>query len=210
MVAVERSLLFAIWGGRFIFGTYFADQITYKTWFMKRKPLILLEKLLLSLIMGMLTIMLADLLLRYFFDISLEIGLLILPFVGIGLVSLFVFFPRKKFFTGVILAIVFGFVMIFCNVTKEGVSGGSLINNSEYAIRVTPHSYWIVKYYPFVEKIIAKKKSDLFFDPDSKTGYARGYQVHAHKETADSLYIEINTDLQQLDSLKKRGLWEKN
>lgn len=177
---------------------------------MKRKPLPLLQKTLLSLLILILGVMFADLLLRLFFDISLEIGLLILPFVGIGLISLFVFFRKKKLFIGVLLGILSGLVLIYSNLTKDGFSGGSLINNSEYAIRVTPHSYWIVKHYNFAEKVIAKKKSDAFFDPDSKTGYDRGYTIQISKETADSLYIEINSSLQQLESLKKSGLWEKN
>lgn len=176
---------------------------------MKRKPLPLLQKTLLSLLILILGIMFADLLLRLLFDISLEIGLLLLPFVGIGFISLLVFFRKKKLFIGVLLAILSGLVLIYSNLTKDGFSGGSLINSSEYAIRVTPHSYWIVKHYNFAEKVIARKKSDIFFDPDSKTGYDRGYTIQISKETADSLYIEINSDRRQLDSLKKRGLWEK-
>lgn len=177
---------------------------------MKRKPLTLLEKTLLSLIVGMLIVMASDLLLRMFFDVSLEIGLLILPLAAIGSISLFVFFRRKKHLVGVLLAVISGFVLIFYNVTKDGTSGGSLINNSEYAIRVTPHSYWIIKYYAFAEKVISKKNSDAFFDPDSKMGFDRRYQVKVLKETPDSLYIEIISSLHQLDSLKKNRLWENN
>lgn len=176
---------------------------------MKRKPLSLLEKTLLSLIIGMLMIIVGDLCLRLSFDISLEIGHLIIPFVGIGLISVFVFFSRKKIFAGILLAVVGGAVLIFYNITKDGVSGGSMIDNSEYGIRVTPHSYWIVKYYPLTEKVIAKKKSTVFFDPDSKMGFDRGYRIKVRKETPDSLYLEINSKIHKLDRLKKRGLWEK-
>ncbi len=177
---------------------------------MKRKPLPVLEKILLSLIIGMLSIMFVDLLLRYFFDISLDIGLLVFPFAGIGLIGLFVFFPKKKLFAGVLLAILSGFVLMYSNLTKAGVSGRCMISGSKYTIQVSPHSYSIIKYYNFAEKVIAKKKSDAFFDPDAKTGFDRGYRIQIRKETADSLYIEINSSLHQLDSLKKRGLWEKN
>ncbi|MFD2556207.1 hypothetical protein [Sphingobacterium tabacisoli] len=177
---------------------------------MKRKPLTLLEKTLLSLIAGILLIMLSDLLLRYFFDISLEIGYLILPFAGIGLINLFVFFPRKKLLTGTLLAIIGGFVLISYNLTKDDTSGGSLIVNSEYSIRVTPHSYRIVKHYPFAEKVIGRKKTAIFFNPNSKMGFDSGYQTRLLRETSDSLYMEINSKTHRLDTVKKTSLWEKN
>ncbi len=176
---------------------------------MKRNPLTLLEKTLLILNTGMLITISSDLVLRFFFDISLEIGYLILPFAGTGLISLFVFFPRKKIFVGTLLAMILGSVLIFYNITKDGLSGGSMIENSAYAIRVTPYNYWIVKHYPFAEKIIAKKKLGIFFDPNSKMGFDRGYRVKVLKETPDSLYLEIDSKTHRLDSLKKSDLWGK-
>lgn len=174
------------------------------------KPLTLFQKLLLSLIIVMLLTILSDLLLQYFFDICLEIGLLIIPLIVVGIISLYIFFPRKKLFVLVLFFLFTGFVLIFLNVTKDGLLGGSAIADSEYSIRVNQRSYWIVKHYDFAEKIVAKKNSVVFFDPNSKTGFDRGYQVKVLKETPDSLYIEINSKLHQVDSLKKRNLWEKN
>ncbi|MBL1409367.1 hypothetical protein [Sphingobacterium faecale] len=176
---------------------------------MKRKSLTLLQKALLTLITGMLLIMFGDLLLRYFFDISLAIELLTLPFAAIGLLGLFVLFPQKKLFVGILLALVGGAVLIFYNVTKDGLSRATLMSNSEYIIRITPHNYWIVKHYAFAEKVIARKRTDIFFDPNSKMGFDRGYQTRLLRETSDSLYMEINSKIYRLDTLKKIGLWEK-
>ncbi|ERJ58120.1 hypothetical protein [Sphingobacterium paucimobilis] len=176
---------------------------------MKKKSLTLLQKVLLTLITGMLLIMFGDLLLRYFFDISLAIELLTLPFAAIGFLGLFMLFPQKNLFFGILLALVGGAVLIFYKVTKDGLSGTALISNSKYVIRVTPHNYWIVRHYPFAEKVIARKRTDAFFDPNSKMGFDRGYQIGLLKETSDSLYLEINSNTHRLDTVKKRGLWEK-
>ncbi len=155
--------------------------------------------------------MFSDLLLQYFFDISLSCGELIIPLAVVGLISLYVFFPRKKLFVLVLLYLITGFVLIFYNITKEGiVSSRRAISDSKYSIEVSRHGYSIIRYYDFAEKIVATKQSDAFFDPNSKTAIDPGYQVKILKETPDSLYIEINSQLHKLDHLKKRRLWEKD
>ncbi|WP_270090737.1 hypothetical protein [Sphingobacterium sp. SYP-B4668] len=171
-----------------------------------KKPLTLFQKILLSLVLVMLIIMFSDVLLRYFLDISLECGILILPSAAAGLIGLFVFFRRKGLLALVLLCTVSSLILIFYNVTKDGISGSrTAISGSEYSIEVGPRNYSIIKDYGLAEKIVAVKYSNAFFDPDSKTGVNRGYQVIVLKETPDSLYIEINSRLHKaVDSLKKK------
>jgi|GEM_PF-1401349 len=175
-----------------------------------KKPLTIFQKILLTLIVVMLIIMLSDLLLQYLFDISLSCGVLIIPLAVVGMISLYVFFPRKKLFALVLFCIISGFVLIFYNITKDGLGGSRRsIGGSRYSIEVTPRKYSIIRYYDFAEKIVATKYSDVFFDRNSKRGFDLGYQVKVVRETQDSLYIEINSRLHTIDSLKKRSLWDK-
>ncbi|MDR2235799.1 MAG: hypothetical protein LBE92_06720 [Chryseobacterium sp.] len=176
-----------------------------------QKSLTLFQKILLSLIIIFLLIMVSDLLLQYFFDISLFCGELIIPLAVVGILSLYVFYSRKPLFMLVLFSIIISFVLIFANLTKGGATASRrAITASEYSIEVRPHSYSIIRYYAVAEKIVAVKKSDAFFNPDSKTGIDLGYQVKIRKETPDSLFIEINSGLHQTDGLKKSSLWQKS
>lgn len=176
-----------------------------------KKPLTLFQKILLSLLIVIWFTLFSDLLLQYFFAISLETGLLIIPLAIIGIASLVVFFPWKKLFVYVLCCFISGFVLIFYNLTQDGISSSRRsINESHYSIEVNPHSYSIIKEYDFAEKIVAVKSSTLFFDPNSKIAINPGYRVKILKETPDSLYIEINSRMIRIDSLKKSGLWDQN
>lgn len=175
---------------------------------MQKKPLTLFQKILTGLMSAMLIMLLSDVLLQYFFGISLEVGLLIIPLAAVGLVSLFVFYPEKKPLAWILFCIISGFGIIFYHFTKESVSEESVIADSDYAIRVHPHGYQIIRYYDFAKKTAAEKNSAVFFNPNSKTGTDRNYQVNILKETPESLYIEIHAGTRQVDRLKKRTLWE--
>lgn len=172
-----------------------------------RKPFTLFQKILLSLIIAMLLVVLSDLLLQYFFDIRLSCGELIMPLGIVGIVSLYVFFSRKKLFVFVLLSVVSSLMLIFYSFTKDDIGRRSAISGSVYSIKTCPHSYSIIKHYSFAEKVIATKNSDAFFDPDSKTAIVIGHQVKVLRETADSLVIEIQSPNYSLDSLKKQSLW---
>lgn len=175
-----------------------------------KKPLTLFQKIVIGLISIMLLIILSNVLLRYLFEIRLEVGRLIIPLIIVGMVGLYTFFSRKKLLVFVLFCIMSCFLLIYVDFTKDGFSSRRSINASEYSIEVNRSGYSIIKYYDFAEKIIAQKKSNVFFDQDSKMGIDMGYQVKILKETPDSLYVEINSSIYTVDSLKKRSLWSYN
>ncbi|MDF2475172.1 MAG: hypothetical protein K0S24_655 [Sphingobacterium sp.] len=175
------------------------------------KPLTLFQKILLSLILAILLIILSDILLQYFFDISLNCAELIIPLAIVGIANLFTFFSQKQLFVTILICIISGFALIFYHVTQKGIGDSRIaIAGHKYDINVRPHGYSIIRYYDFAEKIIATKKSNAFFDPDSKTGIDLGYQVKILNETSDSLFIEINSQFYVVDSLRKKSLWSKH
>jgi hypothetical protein len=104
-----------------------------------------------------------------------------------------------------IIPIIFTIYSFFNIDHKVGLRESIL--NSQYEIIAHPNDYQVVERYFFLEKIVAEKKSTIFFNSFSKIGLINpsNFEVRLLDDTKKMIKIEIKTTRngQTIDTLNK-------
>ncbi len=117
----------------------------------------------------------------YLSDIKISFHHYFFYFFGTYLVSFLLLLStsKNKIYLMIIGVIpILSSIYLFFNATHQ-IGARKNFLNSQYEIRAYAYHYQIIERYCFFEKVVAQKKSDIFFDPYSKIGRLPSFQFEA-------------------------------
>lgn len=132
------------------------------------------------------------------FNVKINFNYYFYYFWGVYLFCLLLLIFTSKHKIYMIIFVVFMPIIVlvwgFLN-TDHSISFRESILNSEYDISAQMYGYQVMERYSFVEKVVAEKKSDIFFDSYSKIGVINTseFEVKLLDDTKKMITIEINT-----------------